>query len=93
MTAQRNAPPSASNNRNFIVMLGIILVLGLAILGYVEQLAGLDLSGVEPAPYPFDMPLPLRPDTPRPTLAPEEATGNAPAREGSAFAVPKIVGA
>ena len=62
-----------------------------AILGYVEQLAELDLSDVDPAPYPFPMTLPVRPDEPSPTLSNEQALANAPASSEGAFVVPKIL--
>jgi aspartyl-tRNA(Asn)/glutamyl-tRNA(Gln) amidotransferase subunit C len=64
-----------------------------AILGYVEQLQALDLSGVEPMTHALaagDAP-PLRADEVRPSLDPEEALANAPAREGTWFKVPRII--
>jgi aspartyl-tRNA(Asn)/glutamyl-tRNA(Gln) amidotransferase subunit C len=57
----------------------------------VEQLAGLDTTGVEPTSHPLPMGTPLRADEPAPCLTPEEALANAPAREGFAFAVPKVI--
>jgi Asp-tRNA(Asn)/Glu-tRNA(Gln) amidotransferase C subunit len=33
----------------------------------------------------------LRPDAPVPGLSPEEALGNAPARQGNCFKVPRII--
>ncbi|OFX23869.1 MAG: asparaginyl/glutamyl-tRNA amidotransferase subunit C [Anaeromyxobacter sp. RBG_16_69_14] len=64
-----------------------------AILDYVEQLKELDVSGVEPMTHALaagDLP-PLRDDVVRPSLSPEEALANAPAREGTCFKVPRII--
>ncbi len=64
-----------------------------AILEYVEQLKELDVSRVEPMTHALatgDLP-PLRDDVVRPSLPPEEALANAPAREGTCFKVPRII--
>jgi len=64
-----------------------------AILEYVEQLKELDVSGVEPMTHALavgELP-PLRDDVVRPSLPPEEALANAPAREGTCFKVPRII--
>jgi aspartyl-tRNA(Asn)/glutamyl-tRNA(Gln) amidotransferase subunit C len=64
-----------------------------AILEYVEQLKELDVSGVEPMTHALaagDLP-PLRDDVVRPSLPPEDALANAPAREGTCFKVPRII--
>ncbi len=64
-----------------------------AILEYVEQLKELDVSGVEPMTHALatgDLP-PLRDDVVCPSLPPEEALANAPAREGTCFRVPRII--
>jgi len=64
-----------------------------AILEYVEQLKELDVSGFEPMTHALaagDVP-PLRDDVVRPSLQPEEALANAPAREGTCFKVPRII--
>ena len=64
-----------------------------AILQYVEQLAELDVSGVEPMTHALaagEAP-PLRVDLVRPSLPPEEALAAAPAREGTCFKVPRII--
>jgi aspartyl-tRNA(Asn)/glutamyl-tRNA(Gln) amidotransferase subunit C len=62
-----------------------------AILAYVDQLAGVDTSGVEPTSHVIPFATPLRDDEPTPVLDPEEALAGAPAREGFAFAVPRVV--
>ena len=64
-----------------------------AILDYVKQLEELDVSGVEPMTHALASgePPPLREDAVRPSLAPDEALANAPAREGTAFKVPRII--
>ena len=62
-----------------------------AILAHVEQLSGLDTSGVEPTSHPIELATPLRDDLPEPPLDPELALANAPEREGSAFVVPKVI--
>jgi aspartyl-tRNA(Asn)/glutamyl-tRNA(Gln) amidotransferase subunit C len=62
-----------------------------AILGYVEQLAELDTEGVEPTCHVLPMQTPLRDDRAEAALAPERAVANAPAQEGFAFVVPKVL--
>jgi aspartyl-tRNA(Asn)/glutamyl-tRNA(Gln) amidotransferase subunit C len=62
-----------------------------AILDYVALLGRLDTSGVEPTSHAVPLPTPLRPDRSRPSLPPDVAVANAPAREGSAFLVPKVI--
>ena len=64
-----------------------------AILDYVKQLEELDVSAVEPMTHALSAgePPTLREDEVRPSLPPEEALANAPAREGTAFKVPRII--
>ena len=62
-----------------------------AILSYVEQLEGVDTSEVAPTAHVIPLATPLRPDQPEGDLDPELAVANAPAREGTAFAVPKVL--
>jgi len=64
-----------------------------AILDYVRQLEELDVSDVEPMTHALagGDPAPLRADEVRPSLDPDEALANAPAREGTAFKVPRII--
>ena len=62
-----------------------------SILEYVALLETVDTTGVEPTTHVVPMALPLRADEPRPSLAPDEALANAPARSGTSFAVPKVI--
>ena len=63
-----------------------------AILGYVEELKALDVSGVEPMTHALAAgDVPLRPDERRDSLPPSDALANAPAREGTCFKVPRII--
>jgi aspartyl-tRNA(Asn)/glutamyl-tRNA(Gln) amidotransferase subunit C len=64
-----------------------------AVLGYVELLDSLDTTGVEATSTVIPLATPLRADEPSAPLTPEVAVMNAPAAEGSAFAVPKVIGA
>jgi aspartyl-tRNA(Asn)/glutamyl-tRNA(Gln) amidotransferase subunit C len=61
------------------------------ILAYVELLRGVDTEGVEPTSHAIPLATPLRDDRPVPPLDAERALSNAPAREGSAFVVPKVL--
>jgi aspartyl-tRNA(Asn)/glutamyl-tRNA(Gln) amidotransferase subunit C len=65
-----------------------------AILGYMESLAKLDVSGVEPTTHALPIELPLRADrleALEPQLPLDDALADAPARRGSFFEVPKII--
>lgn len=64
-----------------------------AILGHVEQLSELDVAGVPPMTHALAAGevTALRPDEVHPGLSPEEALAAAPAREGTAFKVPRII--
>ena len=61
------------------------------ILGYIEKLNQLDVSGVEPTAHAVPLVNVTRPDEVRPSLTNEEALRNAPARANGLFLVPKIV--
>jgi aspartyl-tRNA(Asn)/glutamyl-tRNA(Gln) amidotransferase subunit C len=61
------------------------------IIAYVQQLERLDTAGVEPTFHVVPVSAPLAADEPRPSIAPEEALANAPARSGTSFAVPKVI--
>jgi len=64
-----------------------------AILDYVAQLEELDVSDVEPMTHALaagERPA-LREDEVRPSLAPDDALANAPAREETWFKVPRII--
>lgn len=62
-----------------------------AILGYVEQLNGLDTKGVEPTAHALPLSNVTRADEPRPCLTSSEVLQNAPAQEQGMFRVPKIL--
>jgi aspartyl-tRNA(Asn)/glutamyl-tRNA(Gln) amidotransferase subunit C len=61
------------------------------ILGYVASLEGLDTEGVPPTAHGFELATPLRADVPETPIDPELAVANAPARQGTAFLVPKVL--
>ena len=62
-----------------------------AILGYIEALQQIDVSGVEPTAHAQLRPTPLRPDVVTPSLSVEEALSQAPRKDGPGFVVPKVV--
>jgi aspartyl-tRNA(Asn)/glutamyl-tRNA(Gln) amidotransferase subunit C len=59
-----------------------------AILEAVGTVAELDLTDVEPTSHPLDVANVWAEDEPRPSLALDDALGNAPDREGGFFRVP-----
>ncbi len=61
------------------------------ILGYLEKLNELDVSGIEPTAHAVPLVNVFRPDEVRPSLPNEEALRNAPASANGLFMVPKIV--
>jgi aspartyl-tRNA(Asn)/glutamyl-tRNA(Gln) amidotransferase subunit C len=61
------------------------------ILGYIEKLKEVDVTGVEPTAHAFPLVNVVRPDEVRPSLSNEEALRNAPAKANGLFIVPKIV--
>jgi len=61
------------------------------ILGYIEKLKEVDVSGVEPTAHTFPLVNVTRPDETRPSLPHEEAMRNAPQTNSGLFVVPKIV--
>jgi aspartyl-tRNA(Asn)/glutamyl-tRNA(Gln) amidotransferase subunit C len=62
-----------------------------AILGYVEQLAEVDVTGVEPLSGGAQMAMRLREDVVSDGDIAEAVLANAPDRTGPFFAVPKVV--
>ena len=65
-----------------------------AILTYVEQIATIETSGIEPTSHlQLDRPA-LRPDEPQPSLSRDAALRNAPdaIRGAGLFRVPKVIG-
>jgi len=61
------------------------------VLGYIEKLSQLDVSGIEPTAHAMSLVNVARPDQVRPSLTNEEALRNAPAKANGLFMVPKIV--
>ena len=61
------------------------------IVGWVEQLSEVDTDGVEPMTSAVDIATPLRKDEVNDGDKVEDILANAPDREGSFFAVPKVV--
>ena len=61
------------------------------ILGYVEKLNQLDVSGVEPTAHAVPLVNVTRPDETRPSLSNDDALRNAPAKANGLFIVPKIL--
>jgi len=62
-----------------------------AILTYMEQLAELDTSAVEPTAHILDLPTPWRDDVVTNAPDADRLLANAPARDGDFFRVPKII--
>ena len=62
-----------------------------AILDYAERLKRVDTADIPPTAGVQDLPAPLRPDTPRPSLPRERALANAPAITDGMFLVPPIL--
>ena len=61
------------------------------ILGWVEQLGEVDVTGVEPMTAVIPNHLRLRDDVVTDGDVREKVLANAPAREGSFFGVPKVI--
>mgnify|MGYP001489678598 CR=1 FL=1 len=62
------------------------------ILGYVDKLGALDVSGVEPMAHALPIHNVLREDAIEPSLPLEKVLQNAPEVEGPFFKVPKVIG-
>ncbi|MSP91673.1 MAG: Asp-tRNA(Asn)/Glu-tRNA(Gln) amidotransferase subunit GatC [Myxococcales bacterium] len=62
------------------------------ILAYVEELRAVDTDAVEPMIHAGDRGLVLRQDVERDGLGAAMATAGAPATEGGAFVVPRVIG-
>lgn len=61
------------------------------ILAYMRELEKVDVAGVEPTAHPVPFANVVRPDAIEPSLDPDEALRNAPARNAGLFTVPRIV--
>jgi aspartyl-tRNA(Asn)/glutamyl-tRNA(Gln) amidotransferase subunit C len=62
-----------------------------SILGYIEKLKEVDVTGVEPTAHAFPLVNVVRHDEIRPSISHEDALRNAPAQANGLFIVPKIV--
>lgn len=62
-----------------------------AILGYVEKLKELGTEGIVPTSHAVPMENAFREDIVQPSIGLARALANAPEREGSFFAVPKVI--
>ena len=62
-----------------------------AIVGYVEQLAEVDTTGVEPIANVSGLANVTRPDAAGPMLSSQQVLGNAPQKNEVAILVPKVV--
>jgi aspartyl-tRNA(Asn)/glutamyl-tRNA(Gln) amidotransferase subunit C len=62
-----------------------------AIVGYVEQIQGLDLEDVPPLSHGGDARNVFRDDAVLPSLPLDRALQNAPARQGGSFQVPRVI--
>lgn len=62
-----------------------------AIVSYVEQLAELDTSGVEPMAHAVERTNVFRADEPRPSLPVKDALSNAPKQDGECYQVPAVL--
>ena len=62
-----------------------------SILGYIEKLRELDVTGVEPTAHAVPMVNITRADEIRPSLSHADALRNAPRQANGLFIVPKIV--
>ena len=61
------------------------------VLGYIEKLKEVDVSGVEPTAHAVPLANITRLDEVKPSLSQEDALRNAPAKANGLFLVPKIV--
>ncbi len=61
------------------------------IMDWIEQLAEVDIEGVEPMTSAVSQPAPLRDDVVTEGGDPERVLANAPRRAGDFFVVPKVV--
>jgi aspartyl-tRNA(Asn)/glutamyl-tRNA(Gln) amidotransferase subunit C len=62
------------------------------ILGYIETLQSIDVSGVEPTAHPFPVTNVMRQDVPRESFPADTALRNAPRTASDLFIVPKVIG-
>ena len=63
-----------------------------SILGYIDKLAEVDTTGVEPMDHALPVHNVLREDVPQDALPLEKVLQNAPETDGPFFKVPKVIG-
>jgi aspartyl-tRNA(Asn)/glutamyl-tRNA(Gln) amidotransferase subunit C len=63
-----------------------------AILQYIDKMAEVDTTGVEPMAQPISVSNVLRDDVAGPALPIEKVLQNAPETDGAFFRVPKVIG-
>jgi aspartyl-tRNA(Asn)/glutamyl-tRNA(Gln) amidotransferase subunit C len=63
-----------------------------SILGYVDKISGVDVTGIEPMAHAVPLANVLREDTLQPSLPLEKVLQNAPETDGPFFKVPKVIG-
>lgn len=61
------------------------------ILGFVDQLKAVDVTGVEPTSHPLPIQNVFRADEPKPALPIEELLRHSPKSRGRFFEVPKVI--
>jgi len=61
------------------------------VLGYIEKLREVDVTGIEPTAHAFPLINVTRPEILEPSMEHEAALANAPAKANGLFIVPKIV--
>ena len=61
------------------------------ILGYVRELAKLDIQNVEPTTHVLPLENVFRPDETKPSAVRDQVLDHAPKREGNFFKVPKVI--
>ena len=64
-----------------------------AIIGYIDKMAQVDTTGVEPMAQPLPMHNVLRDDVPSQPLPLDKVLQNAPDADSPFFKVPKVIGA
>lgn len=62
-----------------------------AILGHIEQLSQLDVTGIEPTAYAMQIAAPMRDDTPWQSIPTADFLQNAPEQAQGQIRVPKVV--
>src|SRR5687768_16669059 len=63
-----------------------------AILGYIDKMNEVDMTGVEPMAQPLPVTNVLRDDDPTDPLSLDKVLENAPETDGPFFKVPKVIG-